>query len=225
MKHTPFDLTYGKTAILPINFTVETYSMQSINEENFQETLQRRAYTFFSTLKRKKHIAATHIEHSQALQKEKHDNKLPSVTNEFKDGPFYIHEILGNRSYKLRLDDKVLAKVAHRNRLKHYYSRNNSEPLIPQIVNNSQNYHSYRKKTRDYSKIQLPELLKQALKKNLLFAPIDIPPNATIQQKLLLFLNKQNNKHTLIYKYFHIGKTLYEQKLELEATHITLEAI
>ncbi|KAG9288542.1 hypothetical protein G9A89_006038 [Geosiphon pyriformis] len=34
------------------------------------------------------------------------------------DGPFYIHEILGNGSYKLRLDDKILAKVAHGDRLK-----------------------------------------------------------------------------------------------------------
>ncbi|KAG9305528.1 hypothetical protein G9A89_003591 [Geosiphon pyriformis] len=93
------------------------------------------------------------------------------------------------------------------------------------IVNNSQNYHLYRKKTRNHSGNRLPELLKQALKENLLIAPIDIPPNATIQQKLLLFLNGQNNEHTLIYRYFHIGKTLYEQKLKLEATNITLKAI
>ncbi|KAG9285164.1 hypothetical protein G9A89_004379 [Geosiphon pyriformis] len=161
MKHTLFDLTYGRTATLPINFTVETYSVQPINEENFQETLQRRAYTLLSTLEGKKRIAAAYIEHSQAQQKERHNNKLPSITNEFKvgnkvllhrtkaekqwsgkfenkwDGPFYIHEILGNRSYKLRLDDKILAKVAHGDRLKHYHSRNNPEPLIPQIGTHS----------------------------------------------------------------------------------------
>ncbi|KAG9284273.1 hypothetical protein G9A89_002083 [Geosiphon pyriformis] len=116
-----------------------------------------RAYTLFSTLEEKKRTAATHIEYSQAQQKERHDNKLPPITNEFKvgnkvllyrtkaekqwsgkfenkwNGPFYIHEILGNGSYKLRLDDKILAKVAHGDRLKHYHFRNNSEPLIPQI--------------------------------------------------------------------------------------------
>ncbi|KAG9306892.1 hypothetical protein G9A89_002561 [Geosiphon pyriformis] len=54
---------------------------------------------------------------------------------------------------------------------------------------------------------------------------MDIPSNATMQQKLLLLLNKQNNEHTPIYKYFHIGKTLYERKLELEATNFTSEAI
>ncbi|KAG9302606.1 hypothetical protein G9A89_007310 [Geosiphon pyriformis] len=46
-----------------------------------------------------------------------------------------------------------------------------------------------------------------------------------MQQKLLLLINEQNNKHTLIYKYFHIGKTLYERKLELETTNLILKAI
>ncbi|KAG9305325.1 hypothetical protein G9A89_007820 [Geosiphon pyriformis] len=46
-----------------------------------------------------------------------------------------------------------------------------------------------------------------------------------MQQKLLLLLNEQNNEHTSIYKYFYIGKTLYERKLELEATNLTPEAI
>ncbi|KAG9284272.1 hypothetical protein G9A89_002082 [Geosiphon pyriformis] len=93
------------------------------------------------------------------------------------------------------------------------------------IVNNSQNYHSYKRKTKDHSEKKLPELLKQALKENLLIAPIDIPPNVTIQQKLLLCLNEQNNEYTFIYRYFHIGKTLYKRKLELKATNITSEAI
>ncbi|KAG9300417.1 hypothetical protein G9A89_010042 [Geosiphon pyriformis] len=139
-------------ATLPISFTVETYPAQLIDKNNFQETLQRRAYTL---------LTAIHIEHSQVQQKERHDDKLPSVTNKFKirnkvllhrtktekqwsrkfenkwDGPFFIHEVLGNGSYKLRLDDKILAKVAHGNHLKHYYSRNNPEPLIPQIGTHS----------------------------------------------------------------------------------------
>ncbi|KAG9295888.1 hypothetical protein G9A89_006627 [Geosiphon pyriformis] len=93
------------------------------------------------------------------------------------------------------------------------------------VVNHLQNYHPYRRKTRSYSENRLPELLKQALKENFLSAPIDIPPNTTIQQKLLLLLNEQNNKHILIFKYFCIGKTLYERKLELEATNTTPEAI
>ncbi|KAG9301698.1 hypothetical protein G9A89_016769 [Geosiphon pyriformis] len=93
------------------------------------------------------------------------------------------------------------------------------------VANHLQNYHPYKRKTRSYSENRLPRLLKQALKKNLLIAPIDISPNATMQQKLLLLLNEQNNEHTPIYKYFQIGKTLYEQKLELEATNLTPKII
>ncbi|KAG9289228.1 hypothetical protein G9A89_022538 [Geosiphon pyriformis] len=93
------------------------------------------------------------------------------------------------------------------------------------IANYSQNYHPYRRKTRSHSENRLSRLLKQPLEENFLIAPMDISPNATMQQKFLLLLNKQNNEHTLIYKYFHIGKTLYERKLELEATNLTSEAI
>ncbi|KAG9286213.1 hypothetical protein G9A89_014199 [Geosiphon pyriformis] len=46
-----------------------------------------------------------------------------------------------------------------------------------------------------------------------------------MQQKLLLLLNEQDNEHTSIYKYFQIGKTLYERKLELKATNLTPEVI
>ncbi|KAG9301446.1 hypothetical protein G9A89_018118 [Geosiphon pyriformis] len=93
------------------------------------------------------------------------------------------------------------------------------------VVNYLQNYHSYRRKTRSHFENRLPRLLKQALEENLLIALIDIPPNATMQQEFLLLLNEQNNEHTPIYKYFHIGKTLYKQKLELETTNLTPEAI
>ncbi|KAG9301304.1 hypothetical protein G9A89_004056 [Geosiphon pyriformis] len=174
-------------------------------------------------LEERRRKAATHIEHFQTQQKEWHNNKLPLVTNNFKvgnkvflyrtkaekqwsgkfenkwDGPFFIYEILGNKSYKLRLDNKILAKVAHRDRLKHYHSRNNPKPLIPQIGT-----HSLIVNPKDilqnlepivvieqpsYSGIYLPELLKLALRENLMSIPISIPPNAIIQQKLQLSAN------------------------------------
>ncbi|KAG9296092.1 hypothetical protein G9A89_011944 [Geosiphon pyriformis] len=93
------------------------------------------------------------------------------------------------------------------------------------VANYLQNYYPYRKKTKSHSENRLPRLLKQALEENFLIAPINIPPNVTMQQKLLLLLNEQNNEHTLIYKYFYIGKTLYERKMELETTNLTPEAI
>ncbi|KAG9305367.1 hypothetical protein G9A89_011500 [Geosiphon pyriformis] len=175
--------------------------------------------------------AATHIKHSQAQQKERHDDKLPPVINEFKIGnkvllhrtqaekqwsgkfenkwnrPFFIHKVLGNGLYKLRLNDKILAKVAH-----------GDSP-------NAQKYHPYKKNTRSYSGIHLPDLLKLALRENLMLTLISILPNATIQQKLQLCLNKENYDYTPIYRYFYIGKTLHEQKWKLTAANFTKEAI
>ncbi|KAG9294010.1 hypothetical protein G9A89_019348 [Geosiphon pyriformis] len=183
----------------------------------------------------RKCFTATYIEHSQAQQKEWHDDKLPPVTNEFKignkvllyrtkaekqwnekfknkwDGLFFIYEVLGNRSYKLRLDNKILAKVAHRD--------------FTNLAPNSQKYHPYRKNTRSYSGIHLPDLLKLALRENLLLTPISIPPNTTIQQKLQLCLNEENGKYLSIYRYFYIEKALHEQKLELTVANLTKEAI
>ncbi|KAG9285983.1 hypothetical protein G9A89_022659 [Geosiphon pyriformis] len=97
--------------------------------------------------------------------------------------------------------------------------------IVANLAPNSQNYHPYKKNTKSYSGIQLPELLKLALKENLMFTPISILPNATIQQKLQLCLNEENHDYTPIYRYFYIGKTLHEQKRELTAANLTKEAI
>ncbi|KAG9286441.1 hypothetical protein G9A89_014607 [Geosiphon pyriformis] len=89
--------------------------------------------------------AADNIQKSQEKQKERHDNQLPDKPVEFKiedkvllhctkvkkqwsgkfdpkwDRPFHIEEILGNKAYKLRLNNKILTKAAHGDRLKLYY--------------------------------------------------------------------------------------------------------
>ncbi|KAG9285099.1 hypothetical protein G9A89_009910 [Geosiphon pyriformis] len=58
-----------------------------------------------------------------------------------------------------------------------------------------------------------------------MFTPINIPPNATIQQKLQLCLNEENYDYTLINRYFYIGKTLHERKQELTAANLTKKTI
>ncbi|KAG9296712.1 hypothetical protein G9A89_001344 [Geosiphon pyriformis] len=97
--------------------------------------------------------------------------------------------------------------------------------VVTNLAPNARKYHLYKKNTRSYSGIHLPELLKLALRENLMLTSISIPPNATIQQKLQLCLNKENYNYTPIYKYFYIGKTLYKQKWELTAANLTKEAI
>ncbi|KAG9293317.1 hypothetical protein G9A89_007563 [Geosiphon pyriformis] len=58
-----------------------------------------------------------------------------------------------------------------------------------------------------------------------MLTPISISPNATIQQRLQLCLNEENTEYSPIYRYFYIGKTFYERKLELTTANLTKEAI
>ncbi|KAG9291750.1 hypothetical protein G9A89_012035 [Geosiphon pyriformis] len=97
--------------------------------------------------------------------------------------------------------------------------------VITNLAPNSRKYHPYKKNTRSYFGIHLPELLKLALRENLMLTPINIPPNATIQQRLQLCLKEENTEYPPIYRYFHIGKTLYERKLELTTVNFTKKAI
>ncbi|KAG9284379.1 hypothetical protein G9A89_023636 [Geosiphon pyriformis] len=142
---TLFELVYSRTAILPVEIEVNTYSAKPITEDNFQETLLRRVYDLMETLENKWQKTANNIQILQEKQKERHDNQLPEKPVEFKIGdkvllhctkaekqwnrkfdpkwnrPFYIKKILENRSYKLKWDNKILAKAAHGNQLKPYY--------------------------------------------------------------------------------------------------------
>ncbi|KAG9305812.1 hypothetical protein G9A89_001101 [Geosiphon pyriformis] len=122
----PFELIYGRTAILPVEIEINTYPTEPITEENFQETLLRRTYDLMETLENKQKRTADNIQKSQEKQKKKHDNQLPNKPVEFKigdkDRPFHIEEILGNGAYKLRLDNKILTKAAHGDRLKLYHN-------------------------------------------------------------------------------------------------------
>ncbi|KAG9299801.1 hypothetical protein G9A89_013161 [Geosiphon pyriformis] len=79
--------------------------------------------------------------------------------------------------------------------------------IVANLAPNLRNYHLYKKNTRSYSGIHLQELLKLALRENLMFTPI------------------KNHDYTPIYRYFYIGKTLHEQKQELTAANLTKEAI
>ncbi|KAG9288474.1 hypothetical protein G9A89_015680 [Geosiphon pyriformis] len=97
--------------------------------------------------------------------------------------------------------------------------------VVTNLAPNSRKYYPYKKNTRSYSEIHLQELLKLALRENLMLTPISIPPNATIQQKLQLCLNEKNYNYTPIYRYFYIGKILHEQKWKLTAANFTKEAI
>ncbi|KAG9300872.1 hypothetical protein G9A89_015328 [Geosiphon pyriformis] len=70
----PFKLIYGRTATLPVEIEVSTYSTIPITEENFKNTLLRRTYGLIETLENKQRRAADNIQKSQEKQKKRHDN-------------------------------------------------------------------------------------------------------------------------------------------------------
>ncbi|KAG9285167.1 hypothetical protein G9A89_004382 [Geosiphon pyriformis] len=50
---TLFELVYGRTETLPVKIEINTYLMESITEDNFQETLLKRTYNIIETLENK----------------------------------------------------------------------------------------------------------------------------------------------------------------------------
>ncbi|KAG9289793.1 hypothetical protein G9A89_015373 [Geosiphon pyriformis] len=140
-----FKLVYDRTATLPVEIKVKTYLIEPITEKNFQKTLLRRTYDLIETLENKRQRAANNIQKSQEKQKERHNNQLPEKPVEFKIGDkvllyytkvekqwsrkfdpkwdrlFHIEEILENKAYKLRLNNKILTKAAYSDQLKQYY--------------------------------------------------------------------------------------------------------
>ncbi|KAG9301090.1 hypothetical protein G9A89_012473 [Geosiphon pyriformis] len=50
---TPFELVYGRIAMLSVEREISTYPAKPITEENFQETLLRRTYDLMETLENK----------------------------------------------------------------------------------------------------------------------------------------------------------------------------
>ncbi|KAG9304361.1 hypothetical protein G9A89_019923 [Geosiphon pyriformis] len=105
---TPFELVYGRTATLPVEIET-TYKSHKRNKKrdtitNYQTNqLNSKLETkyFYIVLKRKNNGV------------EKFDPKW--------DKSFHIEKILENGAYKLKWDNKILAKTAHDDQLKQYH--------------------------------------------------------------------------------------------------------
>jgi hypothetical protein len=146
IKKTPFFMTYGREAILPIEDTEVG--------EDFEETaILRRTYELINLMEERSQ-ALENIEKSQELQKIRHDKKIKEETifkigdkillkdaakekqwsgklsSKWK-GPYFVHETFGNGAYKLRtLDGKVLKNSYNIKHLKKYYDH---EDYLPRI--------------------------------------------------------------------------------------------
>jgi hypothetical protein len=142
----PFYLVYGRSAKLPVDFS---------NQQNeTPEDLNTRVLQLIEDVPQIRIQARHQITKSQQKQKERHDKKLKKEINfEIGDkvlyyiaaqatshtgklnpkwkGPYYIHQILLNGSYKLRtIDGLVLRTPVNGNLLKIYHENIINTPDI-----------------------------------------------------------------------------------------------
>src|ERR671938_659907 len=139
---TPFYLTYGREAELPIS------------NDDKEVTMTERIETLINELPIKREKAKTNNMKSQQRQKKYHDQKKLQETFEIGQkvlyyiaskekqwsgklddkwkGPYYIHERLLNGAYRLKetTSGKILETPVNGKLLKKYYSRENFEPFV-----------------------------------------------------------------------------------------------
>ena len=77
-KQTPFFLTYGRQAILPVELEIQTYPEEPITDRNLDDALIRRTHDLIGITAEARITAKERIKLSQDLQKERHDKKIKS---------------------------------------------------------------------------------------------------------------------------------------------------
>jgi hypothetical protein len=146
-KMEPFFLVYGRSAKLPIDHYLP------VSQQDQHETLDQRVQHLIDNLPNDRMDVQAKIKDSQSKQKVRFDENLKKViTFNIGDkvlyfnaakakqwsgkldpkwkGPYYIHQVLINGSYKLRtLDGNVLSTPVNGNLLKPYYEKH-WEPII-----------------------------------------------------------------------------------------------
>ncbi|KAG9299783.1 hypothetical protein G9A89_013143 [Geosiphon pyriformis] len=110
---TSFELVYGRTATLPVEIKVNIYPIESITENNFQETLLKRTYDLIKTLKNKWQKAADNIQKSQKKQKKRHNNQLLDKPVEFKIGDKAALDVCRSESSLVCLDFRNCCWIEH----------------------------------------------------------------------------------------------------------------
>lgn len=142
-RHEPFYLMYGRNVTLPIEFLVPT-KVGIDHENDLQEDLLKRIQMISGKITEDRLKTQDIIYQEQQKQKQRHDKNLKEIQFKIGDlvllyksqlrekkkleerwnGPYYIHEILGNGAYKIRtLDGKILKVPVNSERLKMYHQR------------------------------------------------------------------------------------------------------
>jgi hypothetical protein len=145
---TPFYLVYGREATLPIDLKIP-YQVNRVVKDPMQE----RIYQLIIKLEKERNTISQRIEKEQFKQKQNYDKQDISkklkignqvlvertwLKNNFSAklenkwiGPYFIHKVLKDNVYKLRiLEGKLVKHVIHSNKLKKYYEKQ----LIPVVI-------------------------------------------------------------------------------------------
>jgi len=143
-QYEPFYLTYGREAVLLIDLEMLGYPFEGRSAEGFKDLYFHRLGQLVGWLIDDRQQAYQNIEVAQDKQKKWHDGKIREhnyvigekvLLKNFRAkkldqkwyGPFYIHDLGPNGTYKLRnISGKVRKKIVHADQLRPYYERKTS---------------------------------------------------------------------------------------------------
>ena len=151
--YTPFQLVYGRQAILPIEATLPIEQPETDKEVSLENSILHRAFELIDKLPHQHSQAQKNTEKSQKKQKVRFDSKIQAEEFEIGDkvwiqrkdieasrsakfeekrtGPFIIQAKLNNGAYKLStLKGKTLLGYYNSDRLSKYYEKQNWQPTI-----------------------------------------------------------------------------------------------
>jgi hypothetical protein len=142
-RYEPFHLTYGRDAVLPIELSLPSFPIEEKPPEEFEKLYFDRLQLLIGKISADRQAARRNIERAQEKQARLHDRKLQTHRYSIGDkvllkdfrakkmdpkwlGPYYIHDIKLNGTYKLRtLDNKLRKKLVHADQIVPYIDRTN----------------------------------------------------------------------------------------------------